>query len=322
MNTDNDAFPSTGAGWVLRVRSGDMTPNDRRRLTEWRSNLRNNLDYLRADLVWQECGKLADDPKIRAELDALRRAAHSRARLRAWSRGSFALAASVVAAALAGVLWVAYGGTEWERTDVGEQRVVSLPDGSRIDLNTDSRVRVRFTEEARQLSLARGEALFDVAHDARRPFVVRVPHGEVRAIGTRFNVIVQDDIATVTMLEGSVEVAGFDQRAPIRLNAGSDPSIAISSDGSLLPADPTAASVRRIEAWQQKMLIFINQPAATTIRDHNRYSLMPVVLENDAKGEIPVTGRVPIGDSLKFAHQVAGAIGAEVVVEEHRIVLR
>ena len=70
------------------------------------------------------------------------------------------------------------------------------------------------------------------------------------------------------------------------------------------------------------MLIFINQPAATTIRDHNRYSLMPVVLENDAKGEIPVTGRVPIGDSLKFAHQVAGAIGAEVVVEEHRIVLR
>ena len=322
MSTDNDSYPSNGAGWVLRVRSGDMTPNDRRRLEEWRSSPHNDLDYLRADAVWQVCGKLADDPRIRAELDALRRAAHSRARLRAWSRVSFALAAGVVTAALAGVLWVAYGGSEWERTDVGEQRVVSLPDGSRIDLNTDSRVRVRFTEASRQLSLARGEALFEVAHEERRPFVVRVPHGEVRAVGTRFNVLVQDDTATVTLLEGSVEVAGSDEGAILRLSAGSDSSIAIGARGALAPADQTAASVQRIEGWQHKMLTFIDQPAAATIRDHNRYSLKPVVLEDATKGEIPVSGRVRIADSVAFAKHVASAIGAEVVVEEDRIVLR
>src|SRR3546814_10885657 len=91
-------------------------------------------------------------------------------------------------------------------TDLGEQRTERLPDGTRIILNTQTAVAVRYSRQRREIALQHGEAMFEVAHDAARPFVVATGDGSVTALGTRFQVRNEGAGAIVTLLEGSVEV--------------------------------------------------------------------------------------------------------------------
>ena len=93
-------------------------------------------------------------------------------------------------------------------TRIGEQRLVVLKDDSVLNLNTDTELDVRFTDERRWLRLHRGEAYFDVAPDPARPFVVVTPHGRIEAVGTAFGVRVLEDRSRVMVGEGQLERRG------------------------------------------------------------------------------------------------------------------
>lgn len=113
----------------------------------------------------------------------------------------------MVIAVAAGMLLYPFDSSELYRTDVGQQTTIALPDRSSVQLNTDTELRVVYTDTARNVEMHRGEAYFDVAHDAGRPFVVKAGRGAIHAVGTGFVVQMKSaELVSVTVIEGAVDV--------------------------------------------------------------------------------------------------------------------
>jgi transmembrane sensor len=166
--------------------------------------------------------------------------------------------------------------TQKYTTATGEQRRIVLADGSTIDLNTRSEVRVHLTDTARKVDLRAGEAYFSVAKDPVRPFTVSSGDTVVRAVGTRFNVYRQDSQTTVTVIEGSVVVADGEM-----LNAGHRAEVAAKH----ITQKPVAVPERDI-AWRERRLIFEDRTIADVVAEFNRYNTRKIVIEDaDLAGE-------------------------------------
>jgi transmembrane sensor len=127
-------------------------------------------------------------------------------RPRVWRRSFAAAAACAILATLAAALWWQTERYPLYSTDVGERRSLTLADGSTVDLNARSSIRVEFTKTERHVELLGGQALFQVAKDSARPFIVRSAEATVRAVGTQFDVNRKPSGTTVTVLEGRVAV--------------------------------------------------------------------------------------------------------------------
>lgn len=203
-------------------------------------------------------------------------------------RLGFALAASLF---LALSLWVqsdpAFYADHYTR--VGEQRNLTLSDGSTVQLNTDTAVSLDFASEARRLVLHRGEAYFQVAADARRPFEVATAFGSVRALGTAFSVRTGDGSAEVTVYEHSVSVTAQNGTTLSRLGQGRQVRFTETSLGLPQPAD-----LHRQGAWRRRQLVFEDRPLAEVVRELNRYRPGRItILDADAAGQ-RVTGNIDV----------------------------
>jgi transmembrane sensor len=188
-------------------------------------------------------------------------------------------------------------------TAVGEQRLVRLEDGSRIRLNTDSRVRVAFSRGERRLVLARGEAYFDVAHDARRPFIVQAGDASVRALGTRFDVRRDAGQVRVTLLEGRVRVRHDGQPRSWTLAPDQQLTLSAGGAGTTRTADGASAT-----SWTTGRLVFHETPLAAAIAEVNRYSDRKVALDAQGLSGRLVNGVFDVGDTDSFVRGVAALI--------------
>lgn len=312
--------PDPGSEWVARIHSGQMTDADRRAMRAWLADsTKNNREFLRSETVWRLCAILAADPSIQAELALLRRKPEP-STLRS-PRRLGAIAAAVIAIVVGAALFAVTLSTDWHDTARGERRVVSLPDGSTVEINTDSRVGIRYTDGERRIALDWGEALFSVAPDPLRPFTVEAEKGQIRAVGTRFNVLVQNDTVTVAVLEGRVDIAvqGRTPTAPTLLDAGQ--SMSYGRSGTLQPADPTLASPQRIAAWREGKLHFDDWPLERALREYNRYSHKPIRLAAPDRAEQRIRGVFRIGDLRAFADALETAIDVKAVDQGDAILL-
>lgn len=167
-------------------------------------------------------------------------------------------------------------------TATGEQRSIELADGSLMHLNTGSRVAVRLGDHTRDIRLLEGEALFKVHHDPTRPFRVHTLGTVIQAIGTQFNVYRQSDGATVSVLEGRVQIGGDASGASdaaevsvpagvTRLAAGEEARI---DEKGRIQAE-SKADVERSTAWRQRRLIFKQDSLGTIVTEFNRYNRVP-----------------------------------------------
>ncbi len=196
------------------------------------------------------------------------------------SRWAWTIAASLALFTAAAVVYQYFWypnsglGSQEYSTKVGELRTVELVDKSVITLNTDSDVRIRFEDDARDIELRHGEAVFKVAHDPSRPFRVHTRAGTVQAVGTQFNVYDRVDGrgTDVAVLEGRVRLiasAPDGLRPPDVevLTAGEEARI--TPDGSIRRA--ARADVQRATAWSQRRLKFDNAPLENMVDEFNRY---------------------------------------------------
>jgi transmembrane sensor len=191
-------------------------------------------------------------------------------------------------------------------TAVGEQRTVTLSDATRVTLNESSHVRVLYSATSREIEL-RGEGIFKVAKDSARPFIVKTPLAQVRAVGTEFNVHERGtSSAVVTVLEGRVQVvplgsAGSSQVAQY-LDAGE--VLEIHATGRLeRRAD---ADVARTVAWQARRLPFEGATLEELVREFNRYSAVKFRID----GPVPSTRFGGIFDATD-AHSLADYLSRE-----------
>jgi len=155
-------------------------------------------------------------------------------------------------------------------TRIGEARTVTLADGTTIRLNTGSEIAVAYGAAERRVRLERGEAIFTIAKDPARPFVVAVGDREVRDIGTVFNILRDAAQVTVTVAEGAVVVSGRNTDAPteppIRLAAGDQAMLKEGGSATLRRVDPEA-----VLAWRDGYLTYKDSPLSQVVSDLNRY---------------------------------------------------
>lgn len=225
------------------------------------------------------------------------------------------IAASVLLAAVASIFYVRNSGIV---TDVGEQRVLALDDGSRVIMNTGSRVVISYTAGTRKVQLKAGEALFEVAKDRTRPFIVVAGDRQVRALGTTFSVRRGDDRVAVTLVEGRVEVTtDASGTTPTTLSPGERLTL-IDNVKPHLDTPP----LDKVLAWERREVAFDDTPLADAIAEMNRYSRIPLVVEGGHADQIRVTGLFRAGDSLSFSRALSHAFPISVQQEQGRIVLQ
>lgn len=204
-------------------------------------------------------------------------------------------------------------------TALGEQRSVLLSDGSIVELNTRSALRVMYSDAERRVALLAGEAVFDVTKDPDRPFRVDAGTTIVEAIGTRFNVYRQSEQTVVTVVEGLVAVkrsdvavalpppaAGDMARLPVFELASGD-QVAIPVAGEI--ATPSAVDADKAIAWTERRLVFDGDSLATVARELNRYNREQLVIADAMLARQPISGVFDANDPatlLSFLETVGG----------------
>lgn len=281
---DNSDTVEIAAYWVARLDRGGLSDDELIALREWAIAHPSRLRELeRAARLWES-------------LDALAALRHIVARPRRAKRKRmmpFAIAASVAVAALAiaslAVTRIGVGVPEYNAsfaTRIGEMRVIEPGEGSRISLNTDSRLAVDFGSTLRRVRLDRGEAYFDVAAEDTRPFVVETDFGNVVVTGTEFLVRVEDAGLEVTVSEGHVEL----QSSSAETADGHIP-IALLTAGEVASVEPDGS--RRIEpielgrlvrklGWRDGMLIFNGESLEEVVREVGRYTPIEIHIADEA----------------------------------------
>lgn len=183
------------------------------------------------------------------------------------------------------------------QTELGEQRSLVLGDGSVVTLNTSSAIEVKMTGQRRTIKLNSGEALFQVAHDANRPFDVIVANTTVRAVGTEFNVDRRTGSTTVTVIDGRVVLndTTLPSVSGTLLNSGQEAVVTPRSVTRRDRANPATAI-----AWTQRKLVFEHQMLGAVADEFNRYNRRTVLIESDELREQEVTGVFRANDLDSF----------------------
>jgi len=315
------------AVWIWRMDSAAVAGADRQGYEAWlRQDPRHRRAAAALSTVWNALDGLAEakrDEKIAtfAQTAKLPLLHHPR---RWW----FA-AAAVLAAVAVGTIWLQQGGElQTLATAVGQQRNVTLADGSIVILNTNTIVETDLRRRTREIYLRKGEAHFQVAHDRSRPFLVHAGDAVVRAVGTAFEVrVLTDQHVDVMVDEGRVEVQapalppaspspGTNARArraaatTVRaLNAGERLSTA-SRDYAVTPI--TAQQLSSELAWREGAIIFDGEPLSEAITEIERYTDARIVVSDPEIARLRVGGRFRTGDMQEFFDALQTALPVSI----------
>jgi transmembrane sensor len=210
-------------------------------------------------------------------------------------------------------------------TAQGEVRLVPLVDGSAVTLNTESKLAVEYSKAERHVELLAGEALFNVAKDHARPFIVHAGSTRVRAVGTSFSVRkISDDNVKVLVREGVVEVTEGEGAhvTTLRVGAASEFLAQPQATGPVVAVAVPPAQVDRELAWQQGMISLDGRTLRDAAAEFARYSPTRIVIEDPALADRTVTGLFSANNPVGFAHAVAVSMGLTVSIEADTIRLQ
>lgn len=297
MTRANDIARRQAADWLARLLASDASERDREAFERWCAESDAHADAYAAVAGDHDFARLlVDDPLI---ADATHRArigysGHRAAGIRRWA--ALAAAALVVVAVGAGA-WRMYRGwaaVETLATAIGEQRTVALADGTRLVLDTNTRLDAHFDRDARELVLHQGRIDVDVARDAR-PFSVVSGRGVVRDIGTRFEVERHGEDVAVTLMSGAVSVL-LTQAAAGANEAKLAPGqkARFGAEGGIVVAE--AEEIEDASRWTKGTLVFKQRRLGDLIDEVNRYSTVQIRLADRSLADLRVSGVFHVGD--------------------------
>ena len=326
----DENIAAEAADWFLQFRNSQGKGIDPAAFAEWLTRSPVHVqEFLEVSTLWSTLGVThprAYDPE---DLIAAARAEQAQRRVvqlapqraepapdssRVSRRGTRRFAVGIAASLLVGLaLW---GGIALSRlgsefsTAVGEQRSITLSDGSLLFLNTNSQVRVRLGRQRRDINLIRGEARFQVARNPQRPFVVVTADATIRALGTIFNVAMGKEGTQVAVIEGRVELRerGASDAQPT-VNAGGSPGSAGTADIRKpqqarleLAAGQRAAvtsngiepdvgpSIESVNAWTEHRVVFRDKTLADVVGEFNRYRPQQLVIDDPGLAGLRISG--------------------------------
>jgi transmembrane sensor len=296
---DRESAEREASAWIARLNADDVSTEERARFASWRNaHPRNARAYDELSATWQRLAQAG--PLVRAVSfgQAINAAASSPAPRRSWTLVAAAAAVALVGFLVTQRLLQLKNETQFQ-TAVGEHADVSLPDGSSLDLNSNSVARVEYSGRTRVIRLERGEAFFKVAHDPQRPFWVVAGDSWVRAVGTEFNVYRRSTDVEVTVNEGTVKVVAQrgDHETPTDQALGTA-AVSILTAGEQIDVRGHSAVVRVLEplqlqrsvSWRAGTLYFESRPLGEVIDEMSRYSTLKIEVIDPSLRRLPIGG--------------------------------
>lgn len=320
------------AAWIARLHGPNRTAQFEKGFQRWLTAKPEHAAAFEAmTSAWEIAGRLPQPPFPRI----------SRWQRLGYRQGFVRSAVAVITIAVIAITVFLY--SQYLRgvtTDIGEQRQLTLEDGSRVYLNTSTRILVRYDKDTRRIELKQGEAQFDVAKNPTRPFLVRAGNHEIKALGTSFMVRYDRDGTAVTLVEGKVSVyaladgpsvekaraaAVADSTRRTRESTGAEPNsrprnLAAAGAVTLSPGQRLTLAgtitpkldeppLEKVTAWRRGLVDFDNTALRDAIDEMNRYSTRTIILDDVGAASTPITGVFRAGDAASFAAAVARAYG-------------
>lgn len=335
------------ATWLARRETEDWRTSDATALQRWLdAAVTHRVAYLRLESAWQQCGRLKAlgaglksgelperglgranglsrrDQMLEALAPTRSRESPGAARARAHYVVGGIAASLILSVAL--IAWQSRSHVDSARfsTAVGELATRHLADGSTATMASDSVLEVQWSRDQRRVELFRGEALFDVAKDAARPFVVHAGSRRIVAVGTRFSVRRDAEQLRIVVAEGTVRLQSEHELA--------------SSGGALLPAGSVVriegrnelvqqleiAEVERLLRWRDGVLAFRDVTLREAVAEFNRYNRRRIVIEDAAVGELPIGGHFRFDNVETFVRLIERGFPVRAEFLADRIILR
>ncbi len=302
---DAMAIETIAADWVADRRNGeDWTAECQAELDAWLArSLTHRIAFLRIEATWRRTDRLV----------ALRQpmrepAERSASRKVLWTRIAAVFGLVAVTGVFAGNYVIGPHGQLIETPKGGQERL-TLADGSQIDLNTDSAVRIDLNTRSRAIELVRGEAYFQIKHDAARPFVVTVSRHRIVDLGTKFLVRMAPRSVQVSLLEGSARLESAGDRPQQNAVLLSPGDVAVATADTTRISKRSDLEISERLAWQRGAIVFHNEPLADAVAEFNRYGGPQLVVADAKAAKLTINGTFLTTGGEDFAaitHEIFG----------------
>jgi|HubBroStandDraft_2_1064218.scaffolds.fasta_scaffold07485_3 transmembrane sensor len=303
-----DIIGARAAQWVQRRHFWSWSDADQRELDAWLEEaMGHRIAYWRMNAAFERTERL-----VILRSSAEETASNLR---RKWFRRAWMTAIAVVAVVLAGAASFELLGGAQERvyaTALGEHETITLADGSQMELNTDTLVRVSANAHRRIVSLVKGEAYFTVRHDAMRPFIVVAGERRLTDIGTKFLVRRDADQLAVAVMEGRVKLDALNAQAqsPATILGTGDAAIA-TADKLSVTKKPARELIGEL-GWRRGLLVFQHTTLGEAANEFNRYNAEKLVVVDTKTATLQINGTFRENDVEAFTGAVQDVFGLQV----------
>ncbi len=305
------------ADWRDRKDREDWSTADQASLDAWLAqSSAHMIAYLRVDAAWTRASRLSalrGEPARRESAVAIRKRALPTL---------FRISAAAVVVGIAGYwasgLLVPKPIGHTYATVVGGSETIRLPDGSRIELNTDTVLRTELGRNRRFVVLEKGEAYFDIVHDAQRPLIVQVGMQRIIDLGTQFSVHRDRRRLEIKLVEGRarVETANGNKLAVLM------PGDVLVKQGATLNITKKTERVLSDElSWRRGMLTFLHTPLSEVARELNRYNRDKIVIADASVARLTMNGAIPATSTSAFTNTARDVFGLKVETRGHELVI-
>jgi len=315
VNDTSQTSRTEAAEWLARRDRGPWSEADQAALDAWLAQSWSNATaFWRLDAAWARANRLG----------AVRRAPGNRL-LQAVS-GRFmptlfrsAAAALVVAAVAGAAFYTLQPGERSYETTIGGHETLTLDNGTKVELNTDTKVRVSL--DRRKVWLERGEAYFDVVHDAARPFMVMVGDHRVTDIGTKFLVRQNESRIEVSLFEGRAKLDSTSEWAPQHSAMLMPGDVAVATANSMLVMKMPEKTLSSELGWRRGVLIFKHASLAEAAAEFNRYNHEKLDVRDPQIARLKIDGTFRIDNTHGFLNMAQRVLGLQIMQRGERIVI-
>jgi transmembrane sensor len=311
-----DEIRAEAAAWLLkRNENANWDEAEQANLDAWfAQSLSHRVAYLRLDAAWSSADRLA-------ALGPKPEQAQTRRRMGPIWLGIAAAALVVIGIGVTASRFLAEPAERVYTTPIGGRETISFADGSKIELNTDTVLRARMTTTERSIWLDKGEAYFQVKHDAAHPFAVMAEGHRVTDLGTAFLVRRDSGRLEVSLVQGRARVESQTVLMPSQSAILAPGDVVVASANSMAMEKKSSADLDNALAWRRGMLVFHRTPLTDVAREYNRYNRTKIVVADGDVGRRVISATLPATDLNAFARMAREFFGLHVAQNGDEILI-
>ncbi len=295
------------AAWLLRANAPEWNAQSQQQLEAWLAASEfHRASYWRLEAAWAEASRLAALRPLKRPGGSLRRLFNPVA----WK----VVAASLLFAVAGMALYQVSSPPDVREyaTPIGGHRTLTLPDGTVIELNTDTVIRITNDLRKPKVWLTKGEAYFQVVHNPQRPFIVYAGDHKVTDLGTKFVVHRTEKGLEVVLFEGRAQLDSIGRDMPQRSTELSPGEIAIATRDSMSVTKKSMQKLANELSWRKGLLIFDGTTLADAVADFNRYNVEKIVIRDPSIMQMRVNGTFPVHAKQEFVDVAQAVFGLRV----------